>query len=185
AHGAVGLLDCWKSGTGFGVLPYSWGYERDGAGAREPVLRDAGRESPLCHRGRARRRLHNRRVPRAHHSDHAPRSRHRGANDRREFQYSAAAGRRQVMGIVARLRQSSLGAKLAVLSALVTAAVVWMAFWGLNNATRQNTRDVYAEQLARNQQTLEGLQERSARAMLNTASLISQAPTFQYSLKTF
>jgi len=89
------------------------------------------------------------------------------------------------MGIVARLRRISLGAKLAVLSALVTTAVVWMAFWGLDNATRQNTRDVFAEQLARNQQTLEGLQERNAREMLNTATLISQAPTFQYSLKTF
>jgi signal transduction histidine kinase/ActR/RegA family two-component response regulator len=44
---------------------------------------------------------------------------------------------------------------------------------------------VFAEQLARNQKTLEGLQERSARQMLTTASLIAQAPTFQYSLKTY
>ena len=62
---------------------------------------------------------------------------------------------------------------------------MWVAFWGLNNATRDNTRAVFADQLARNQQTLERLQERNARQMLNTASLIAQAPTFQYSLKTY
>ena len=39
-------------------------------------------------------------------------------------------------GLVTRLRRSSLGVKLAALSGLVTAAVVWVAFWGLNNATR-------------------------------------------------
>ena len=84
-----------------------------------------------------------------------------------------------------RVRQSSLGVKLAVLSAVVTAAVVWMAFWGLGNATRDNTRDVFADQLVRNQQTLERLQERSANQMLTTAALIAQAPTFQYSLKQY
>jgi signal transduction histidine kinase/ActR/RegA family two-component response regulator len=84
-----------------------------------------------------------------------------------------------------RLRRSSLGAKLAVLSSVVTAAVVWMAFWGLTSATRDSTREVFAEQLARNQQTLEGLQERSANQMLTTASLIAQAPNFQYSLKQY
>jgi signal transduction histidine kinase/ActR/RegA family two-component response regulator len=89
------------------------------------------------------------------------------------------------MSPLTRLRRSSLGVKLAALSALVTAAVVWMAFWGLGNATRDNTRDVFAEQLVRNQQTLEGLQERSARQMLTTASLIAQAPNFQYSLKQY
>ena len=86
---------------------------------------------------------------------------------------------------LARLRRSSLGVKLAALSGVVTAAVVWIAFVGLNNATRENTRLVYAEQLARNQQTLENLEERAARQMLTTASLIAQAPTFQYSLKTY
>jgi hypothetical protein len=90
-----------------------------------------------------------------------------------------------VSGLLTRLRRSSLGVKLAALSGLVTAAVVWVAFWGLNNATRENTRGVFAEQLVRNQRTLEGLQERSAQQMLSTASLIAQAPTFQYSLKTY
>jgi signal transduction histidine kinase/ActR/RegA family two-component response regulator len=86
---------------------------------------------------------------------------------------------------LARLRRSSLGVKLAVLSSVVTAAVVWMAFWGLSNSTRDSTREVFADQLARNQQTLEGLQERSANQMLTTAALIAQAPNFQYSLKQY
>jgi len=88
-------------------------------------------------------------------------------------------------GPLGRLRRSSLGVKLAALSAAVTAAVVWLAFWGLSVEARNNTTDVFAEQLVRNQQTLMRLQERSARQMLMTASLISQAPNFQYSLKTY
>ena len=86
---------------------------------------------------------------------------------------------------LARLRRSSLAVKLAALGGLVTAAVVWMAFWGLGRATRDNTRNVFADQLARDQKTLQGLQERSANQMLTTAALISQAPDFQYSLKQY
>jgi signal transduction histidine kinase/ActR/RegA family two-component response regulator len=86
---------------------------------------------------------------------------------------------------VARLRAASLSVKLAALGATVTAAVVWAAFWGLSVETRANTTQVFTRQLERNQRTLRLLQERNARQLLFTASLVSQAPNFQYSLKQF
>jgi signal transduction histidine kinase/ActR/RegA family two-component response regulator len=84
-----------------------------------------------------------------------------------------------------RLRRSSLSVKLAALGAAVTAAVVVVTFWGLGLETRRNTERVFTSQLERNQRTLHQLQDRSMLAMLATARLISRAPTFQYSLKTF
>ena len=87
--------------------------------------------------------------------------------------------------VAARLRGASLSIKLAALGAVVTAAVVWAAFWGLSVETRASTRSAYTAQLERNQRTLRQLQERRARELLFTASLVSQAPDFQYSLKQF
>jgi len=85
----------------------------------------------------------------------------------------------------ARLRGASLSIKLAALGGAVTAAVVWAAFWGLSVETRASTTAAYTAQLERNQRTLGQLQERRARELLFTASLVSQAPDFQYSLKQF
>lgn len=88
-------------------------------------------------------------------------------------------------GLIARLRLSSLGVKLAVLGAAVTAAVVVATFWGLGVEVRRTSERVFAEQLERNQKTLHQLQDRSTRQMLLTARLISRAPAVQYSLKTY
>ncbi|HEY4305866.1 MAG TPA: ATP-binding protein [Gemmatimonadaceae bacterium] len=82
-------------------------------------------------------------------------------------------------------RRSSLSIKLAALGATVTGAVVVAAFWGLSVKTRNNTREVFAAQLTRNQQTLENLQERTRNQLLFTVSLIAEGPAFQYSLKQF
>ena len=82
-------------------------------------------------------------------------------------------------------RRLSLSAKLAALGAAVTGAVVLAAFWGLSVQTRNNTRDVFAAQLARNQQMLQNLQERTRNQLLFTVSLVSEGPAFQYSLKQF
>jgi signal transduction histidine kinase/ActR/RegA family two-component response regulator len=87
--------------------------------------------------------------------------------------------------LFAPFRRSSLSVKLAALGATVTGAVVVAAFWGLSVQTRNNTRDVFAAQLARTQQTLENLQERTRQQMRFTISLIAEGPAFQYSLKQF
>jgi signal transduction histidine kinase/CheY-like chemotaxis protein len=87
--------------------------------------------------------------------------------------------------LLTRLREAPLTAKLAVLGAVVTATVLWGTFWGLSVETRNNTEQVFTQQLERNQRTLRLLQDRRARQLLFTASLVSQAPAFQYSLKSF
>ncbi|HEY7394223.1 MAG TPA: cache domain-containing protein, partial [Gemmatimonadaceae bacterium] len=87
--------------------------------------------------------------------------------------------------LLGRLRESPLAVKLAALGAVVTATVVWGAFFGLSVETRNNTEQVFTQQLERNQRTLRLLQDRRAHQLLFTASLVSQAPAFQYSLKSF
>jgi signal transduction histidine kinase len=84
-----------------------------------------------------------------------------------------------------RVRRSSLGFKLGALSAAVMAAVVGGVFWALSLHIRTNTTRIFAEQLARNQHTLQQLQARTAAQWLFAASLASQSPAFQYSLKTY
>ncbi|MEP6494844.1 MAG: ATP-binding protein [bacterium] len=84
-----------------------------------------------------------------------------------------------------RTRRSSLGLKLAALGGAVTALVVWIAFWALSVQIRANTRDSFANELSRNQRTLQHLQTRNASQLLFGASLIAQSPSFLYSLKTY
>jgi len=88
-------------------------------------------------------------------------------------------------GWLAPFRRLSLSVKLAALGAAVTGAVVLATFWGLSVQTRNNTREVFAAQLTRNQQTLQNLQERTRNQLLFTVSLVSEGPAFQYSLKQF
>jgi signal transduction histidine kinase len=87
--------------------------------------------------------------------------------------------------LFAPFRRSSLSVKLAALGATVTGAVVIATFWGLSVQTRNNTREVFAAQLARTQQTLENLQDATRQQMRFTVSLVADGPAFQYSLKQF
>ncbi|HEX3868710.1 MAG TPA: ATP-binding protein, partial [Gemmatimonadaceae bacterium] len=84
-----------------------------------------------------------------------------------------------------RLRRTSLGIKLAVLGAVVIATVITAAFIGLGVQIRGVTRDLLVDQLAYNQRTLQELQRRNANQLLFAASLATQSPQFQYSLKTY
>ncbi len=90
-----------------------------------------------------------------------------------------------VASIQSRLRRSSLGIKLAVLGTVVIAAVIVAAFVGLSIRIRGVTRDLLIDQLAHNQRTLLEVQRRNANQLLFAASLASQAPAFQYSLKSY
>src|SRR5947209_771790 len=92
---------------------------------------------------------------------------------------------RPVMSPLAAVRRWSLSAKLVVLGAAVTAAVVSIAFSALEAEIRANTRDVLTAQLARNQRTLQQLQLRDAQQLLFTASLIAQTPRFEAALNTY
>ncbi len=75
-----------------------------------------------------------------------------------------------------RLRRSSLSVKLAALGAGVTAAVVLITFVALGVEVRASTRVAVTQQLARNQRTLQQLQQRNALDLLYAASLVARRP---------
>ena len=83
------------------------------------------------------------------------------------------------------LRRSSLGIKLAALGAVVTALVVTAAFFGLALEIRDATRKLFAEELARNQRTLQQLEAYDASQLLFAASLITETPSLQYDLSIY
>ena len=84
-----------------------------------------------------------------------------------------------------RARRSSLGVKLGVLGAVITAAVLCVAFWALSEEIRVSTQQLVTSQLARDQRTLQQLRAREASELLFAASLITQTPSFQYDLNIY
>ena len=84
-----------------------------------------------------------------------------------------------------RARRSSLGVKLGVLGAVITASVLCVAFWALSEEIRASTQQLVTSQLARDQRTLQQLRAREASELLFAASLITQTPSFQYDLSIY
>ncbi|HEY4219403.1 MAG TPA: ATP-binding protein [Gemmatimonadaceae bacterium] len=84
-----------------------------------------------------------------------------------------------------RIRRSSLGVKLAVFGAAVTAVVVITAFSALSVETRRSTRDLFASQLTKDQSTLRLLESRDASQLLSSAEFITQTPSLQYDLSIY
>ena len=89
------------------------------------------------------------------------------------------------LSLARRARRSSLGLKLAVLGAAAMAGVVAVTFWALGVEIRANTLESFAREMQRNQRVLQELQQANARELLFATSLISQSPSFQYSLQTY
>jgi signal transduction histidine kinase/ActR/RegA family two-component response regulator len=72
-----------------------------------------------------------------------------------------------------------------VLGAVITAAVLCVAFWALSEEIRVSTQQLVTSQLARDQRTLQQLRAREASELLFAASLITQTPSFQYDLNIY
>ena len=90
-----------------------------------------------------------------------------------------------LLSVPRRARRSSLGLKLGVLGAAITAAVLCVAFWALSEEIRASTQQLVTSQLARDQRTLQQLRAREASELLFAASLITQTPSFQYDLNIY
>ncbi|MDQ6633478.1 MAG: hypothetical protein M3Z10_01840, partial [Gemmatimonadota bacterium] len=60
--------------------------------------------------------------------------------------------------LVRRLQRTRLGVRLAVLSAVLAAAVIGGTFVALSVQVRRSTRQLFADELSRNQRTLVALQ---------------------------
>ncbi|MDE3171819.1 MAG: response regulator [Gemmatimonadota bacterium] len=80
------------------------------------------------------------------------------------------------------VRRRPLGVKLSWLTAVLTAVVVGVSLLVVQLRARENTRRVFADELARNQRTLADLQRRNFEQMLFGASLVSTAPTLRAAL---
>jgi signal transduction histidine kinase/ActR/RegA family two-component response regulator len=84
-----------------------------------------------------------------------------------------------------RLRASPLGAKLALLSALVTAAVVAVTFLALRASAGSDVRHAFVAELEASQRGLQQLQDRDLHLLLATSSVVSTSPTLRAALQTW
>jgi signal transduction histidine kinase len=87
-------------------------------------------------------------------------------------------------GLLARFRRTSLTVKLTTLGAVVTALVVFGAFWALSVQTRRSARALFAAQLNRHQTTLLRLQRQNLDQVVASAGL-AQNPTLRSALQTY
>ena len=88
-------------------------------------------------------------------------------------------------GPVARLRAAPLGLRLALLSALLTALVVGVAFLALRDRTERYVRRVFESELMTGQRGLGQLQDRYLHLLLASGSLVSTSPTLRAALQTW
>src|SRR5512133_102837 len=93
--------------------------------------------------------------------------------------------RESISALLRRPKRSSLGVKLGVLGAVITAAVLAVAFSALSVEIRNNTEQLVTAQLTRDQRIVQQLQAREASELLFAASLITQTPSFQYGLSIY
>ena len=93
--------------------------------------------------------------------------------------------RRNARTIGARLRRASLVAKIATLGGVITSVIVFGAFWALNVETRNSTRLLFANALARHQRTLLQLQRQNLSQLISSAAIITQSPSLRSALETY
>lgn len=87
--------------------------------------------------------------------------------------------------IGARLRQVSLGAKLILFSALLTAVTVSVAFFALSMELHEGVRGLLATTLTRHQRMLAGLQKRGLEELLRASTVMSDSPTLRAAMETY
>ena len=92
---------------------------------------------------------------------------------------------RRTRAFVARVRAASLGVKLALFSALVTAVVTGIAFLALRMRAEADVSRVFVAELESSQRALRQLQERDLHLLLATSSLVSTSPTLRAALNTW
>jgi signal transduction histidine kinase/ActR/RegA family two-component response regulator len=86
--------------------------------------------------------------------------------------------------LIARVRSSPLGVKLALLSALLTAVVVGTGFEVLRIRTGADVRRVFVAELNDRVAALRQLQDRDLRLLLATSAVASTSPTLRAALST-
>ena len=87
--------------------------------------------------------------------------------------------------LLRRLQRTRLGVRLAVLSAVLAAAVIGGTFVALSVQVRRSTRQLFADELSRNQRTLVALQAENRRRLVITASLLAESPNLRSAIATY
>jgi signal transduction histidine kinase/CheY-like chemotaxis protein len=88
-------------------------------------------------------------------------------------------------GLLARLNAQTLGVKLALLGAGLTAVVVGSTFLVLKARAEAAVRRVFTSELAASQRHLRSVQDQNVRLLLHTSSLVSTSPTLRAALSTY
>ena len=83
------------------------------------------------------------------------------------------------------MERLGLGLKLALLSALVTAAVVAVAFLALRARAGGDVRHAFVTELEASQRGVQQLQDGELRLLLATSSVVSTSPTLRAALQTW
>ena len=87
--------------------------------------------------------------------------------------------------MVGAVRRAGLSPKLIVISALLTATIVFAAFVGLSVQVKGKTDEFVSEALNQNQQRLLELQRRTLQQLLRTSALMTQSPTLRAAMETY
>ena len=91
----------------------------------------------------------------------------------------------EVRSLRSRWRSASLGAKLVLFSAILTAFSVLPAFLALDIEIRKNTRDLLATTLAHHQRMLLNLQKRDLEQLVRTSTLMTDSPTLRAAMEIY
>lgn len=83
------------------------------------------------------------------------------------------------------LRDAPLAARLGAFSAALAAAVVVATFTALSIQVRSSARQLFSDELARNQRTLVSLQRDSRRQLVTSAALLGESPGLRSAISTY
>lgn len=88
-------------------------------------------------------------------------------------------------GLLRSFRRTRLSIRLAIFSAALAAVVTCATFVALSVQARTSTRNLFAEELARNNRTLVRLQQQNRNHLVLTAALLSESPTLRSAIATY
>ena len=88
-------------------------------------------------------------------------------------------------GLRSRWHSASLGAKLVLFSAALTAVSVLAAFLALDIEIRRSVRELLATTLAHHQRMLLNLQKRDLEQLVRTSTLMTDSPTLRAAMEIY
>jgi signal transduction histidine kinase len=91
----------------------------------------------------------------------------------------------RVIALYRAFRRTRLSVRLALFTALLTAATVAVSFTALSVQVRATTRQLFTDELSRNQHTLVALQRDARRHLVLSAALLAESPSLRSAIATY